>query len=71
MKRSLQLSGSGESGRSVEAEDTDVLVMLLHHSTTSSHTLYFTTQSGTYDVIETRTDLEIFRQGFEGLARGV
>ena len=46
VKRSLQLSGSGESGRSVEvmAEDTTyVLVILLHHSTTSSHTLYFTT----------------------------
>ena len=54
VKRSLQLSGSGESGRSVEvmAEDTDVLVVLLHHSTTVSHTLYFTTQSGTYDVME-------------------
>ena len=55
VKRSLQLSGSGESGRSVEvmAEDTtDVLVIILHHSTTSSHTLYFTTQSGTDDVME-------------------
>ena len=55
VKRSLQLSGSGESERSVEvmAEDTtDVLVIILHHSTTSSHTLYFTTQSGTDDVME-------------------
>ena len=54
VKRSLQQSESSESGRSVEvmAEDTDVLAILLHHSTTPSHTLYFTTQSGTYDVME-------------------
>ena len=34
------------------AEDTDILVLLLHHSTSVQQNLFFTTNKGTYNVTE-------------------
>ena len=45
----------------VLAEDTDILIMLIHHSPTAPNTLYFTTKTGVYNVMriwQKLTDLE-------------
>ena len=34
----------------VRAEDADVLIMLMHHSSYTNHPLFFTTSKGSYDV---------------------
>ena len=34
----------------MRTEDTDVLVMLVHHSSSTNHPIFLTTSSGSYDV---------------------
>ena len=48
-----------DSDNAVEilAEDTDILVLLLHHSPSALNSLYFTTNKGTYDVKKLYTKL--------------
>ena len=41
----------------VRAEDADVLVMLVHHSSSPNHPLFFTTSKGSYDVRRIREAL--------------
>lgn len=41
----------------MRAEDTDVLVMLVHHSSSTNHPLFLTTSKGSYDVRRIREAL--------------
>lgn len=41
----------------VRAEDTDVLVMLVHHTSGSHHPLFLTTSKGSYDIRQIQESL--------------
>ena len=41
----------------VRAEDTDVLVMLVHHASRDSHPIFFTTSKGSYKTSSIREAL--------------
>lgn len=41
----------------VRAEDADVLIMLIHHSSSTNHPLFLTTSKGSYDVRRIRESL--------------
>ena len=48
----------------VQAEDADVLVMLVHHSSDSHHTLFLTTSNGSYDVQKIKESLSESQNGY-------
>ena len=48
----------------VRAEDADVLVMLVHHSSDSHHPLFLTTSNGSYDVQKIKESLSERQKGY-------
>jgi hypothetical protein len=52
VKKALQLSSSNNKSVEIIAEDTDILILLLHHSITCTKPLFFTTQNGSYNIME-------------------
>ncbi|KAJ8418649.1 hypothetical protein AAFF_G00001480 [Aldrovandia affinis] len=44
------LAAAADDSVEVRAEDADVLVMLVHHSSSTNHPLFLTTSKGSYDV---------------------
>ncbi|XP_065906073.1 uncharacterized protein [Dysidea avara] len=44
------LAAAKDDSVEVRAEDADVLIMLIHHSSYTNHPLFFTTSKGSYDV---------------------
>ena len=48
----------------VRAEDGDVLVMLVHHSSDSHHPLFLTKSNGSYDVQKIKESLSERQKGY-------
>ena len=48
----------------VPAEDADVLVMLVHHSSDSHRSLFLTTSNGSYDVQKIKESLSERQKGY-------
>ncbi|KAE8301169.1 hypothetical protein D5F01_LYC01334 [Larimichthys crocea] len=51
------LAAARDGSVEVQAEDADVLVMLVHHSPSTNHPIYLTTSKGSYDVRRIREAL--------------
>ena len=52
VKTALDISSVSKKSVEVIAEDTDILVLLLHHSSSFENTLFFTTKNGSYNIGE-------------------
>uniref|UniRef100_UPI00358E0096 uncharacterized protein n=1 Tax=Myxine glutinosa TaxID=7769 RepID=UPI00358E0096 len=71
------LAAASDGSVEVRAEDADVLVMLVHHSSDSHHPLFLTTSNGSYDVrkikeslSETQKSYLLFCHTFTGFCEG-
>uniref|UniRef100_UPI00358F612F uncharacterized protein n=1 Tax=Myxine glutinosa TaxID=7769 RepID=UPI00358F612F len=53
----VALAAASDGSVEVRAEDADVLVMLVHHSSDSHHPLFLTTSNGSYDVQKIKESL--------------
>jgi hypothetical protein len=53
------LAAAADDSVEVRAEDADVLVMLVHHSSSTNHPLFLTTSKGSYDVRKIREALSL------------
>ncbi|KAG0723030.1 hypothetical protein GWK47_043402 [Chionoecetes opilio] len=51
------LAAATEDSVEVQAEDADMLIMLVHHSSSTNHPLFLTTSKGSYDVRRIREAL--------------
>ena len=51
------LAAATDDSVEVRTEDTDVLVMLVHHSSNTNYPLFFTTSKGSYDIRQIREAL--------------
>ena len=48
------LAAAADDYMEVRAEDAEVLVMLVHHSSNTNHSLFFTISKGSYDIRKIR-----------------